>query len=102
MAAFQPILPRKASALKQSRAALGAVAFQIGVLFAVERNRKKLTQYDFESATGVDQGYVSRLENGVPLPSSVTNDQIDELFAEVGLADAHVEMNFVKWWRDNH
>ena len=41
-----PYLPRKDTALRRSREALEGVAYQIGVLLAIQRNRYGLTQWD--------------------------------------------------------
>jgi hypothetical protein len=44
MAPRGPILPRKSTAPVQHEALLGSTAFQAGIIFAVERNRRRLTQ----------------------------------------------------------
>ncbi|HEY0117672.1 MAG TPA: helix-turn-helix transcriptional regulator [Cellulomonas sp.] len=99
--ASSPQLPRKKVAVKQYRAALGYIAYQIGNLVSVERNRRGLTQEEIGVRVGIDQPYISSIENGISVPASVKNDQIDALFRALGLGDAQLHANFVKCWRDN-
>ena len=94
------MLPRKATGLRRSRESLEGVAFQIGVLLAIERNRRRLTQWDLAEEVGMEQIDISRLENGQP--SRVTDAAVEALFDQLGLSsDSAVHANFVKWWRDN-
>ncbi len=93
------MLPRKATGLRRSRESLEGVAFQIGVLLAIERNRSRVKQWDLAQEVGMDQIDISRLENGQP--AGVTDAAVDALFGRLGLADGEVHANFVKWWRDN-
>ena len=95
------MLPRKLTALARSRGALESVAFQIGVIVAVERNRRRMTQQEVADAAGAKQVDVSALENGERLPKTVTDKKIDKLFRAVGLPSRGLHSNFVKWWRDN-
>jgi ribosome-binding protein aMBF1 (putative translation factor) len=101
MARKGPILPRKATALARSRESLKSVAFQIGTLVAVERNRWRMTQQDLADKVGIRQIDVSTLENGERLPKTVKDQHIDKLFGELDLPRKGLHANFVKWWRDN-
>ena len=74
-----PRLPRKATALRRAHETIEVVAYQIGVLLAIQRNRNKLTQEDLAAEVGVDQIDVSRLENGEP--SGLSNAKIDAVFS---------------------
>lgn len=95
-----PRLPRKGTATKRSRESIEGVAFQIGMMVAVQRNRWKLSQYDLAQRVGIDQIAVSNIENGVPM-AKVTDQQIDALLGAIDLKDAKVQASFLKWWRDN-
>jgi ribosome-binding protein aMBF1 (putative translation factor) len=101
MAAKGPHLPRKRTALARSRGALESIAFQVGTLVAVERNRSRITQQTLADQVGIRQIDVSALENGDRLPRTVTDKQIDKLFAAVELPSRNLHANFVKWWRIN-
>jgi ribosome-binding protein aMBF1 (putative translation factor) len=101
MAPKGPRLPRKSTGLVRSRDALKSVAFQVGTLVAVERNRRRMTQQDLADKVSIRQIDVSTLENGERLPKTVKDQQIDKLFAEVELPRKGLHANFVKWWRDN-
>jgi transcriptional regulator with XRE-family HTH domain len=95
------MLPRKSTALARSRGALESVAFQIGTIVAVERNRKRMTQQELSEAVGIRQIDVSSIENGDRVPKTVTDARIDKLFRVVELPKKGLHANFVKWWRDN-
>jgi ribosome-binding protein aMBF1 (putative translation factor) len=101
MAPTGPRLPRKRTALARSRGALESIAFQIGTLVAVERNRSRLTQQELADRVDIRQIDISTLENGERLPRTVTNKHIDKLFRAVDLPSRRLHANFVKWWRDN-
>jgi hypothetical protein len=94
-----PVLPRKDVGIARSKEALRTVAFQIGTLVAIERNRRSLTQKELGKPSGIDQVGISRLENGQPL--QVSNGKIDSLFGRIGLGVGSPQANFIKWWRDN-
>lgn len=94
-----PRLPRKGTATKRSREAIEGVAFQIGVMVAIERNRWKVNQYELSQKIGTDQISISNIENGKP--TGATDRQIDALFNALDLKDAKVQASFLKWWRDN-
>jgi transcriptional regulator with XRE-family HTH domain len=95
------MMPRKTTALARSRGALESVAFQIGTIVAVERNRRKMTQQELAEAVGIRQIDVSSIENGERVPKTVTDPKIDKLFVGVGLPRKGLHANYVKWWRDN-
>jgi transcriptional regulator with XRE-family HTH domain len=99
MAPNGPILPRKSTALARSKGNLEAVAFQIGVIVAVERNRKRLTQTQLATTVGIDQVDVSALENGQP--AAITDAQTKALFKALGLDPDGVHCHYVMWWRKN-
>lgn len=99
MAPKGPILPRKSTALKRSRGSLESIAFQIGVLVAVERNRQRLTQYELATAIGVDQTDISHVENGGA--ADLTDPQFNALFNKLNLSDGTLQREFLKWWREN-
>lgn len=94
-----PRLPRKATFLKRVNESLAGVAYQIGVLLAIQRNRCDITQWELAEELGIAQEDVSALENGEHVP--LTNAQIDRLFSRLELPNAKAHANFVKWWRDN-
>jgi DNA-binding XRE family transcriptional regulator len=96
-----PILPRKATALARSREALRSVAFQVGTIVSVERNRRKMTQRQVAEVAKVSQITVSSIENGQRIPKTITDQKIERVFAAVGLSKKGIHANFVKWWRDN-
>lgn len=97
------MLPRKRTALVRSRGTLESVAFQIGTLVAVERNRHRMTQQELADAVGIRQIDVSSIENGERVPKTVKDQHIDKIFGKVDLPkkSARLHANFVKWWRDN-
>ena len=99
MAPKGPTLPRKDTGLLRSRQGLESVAFQIGVLVAIQRNRSRLTQYELAQEIGVDQTDVSNVENGRPAPMS--NAKVDALFSRLDLPANAAHANYLKWWRDN-
>jgi len=85
----------------RSRQSLEGVAHQIGVMVAIERNRRRLTQNELARAVGINQVDVSALENGERLPASVTDQRIRNLFRKLNLPQAGLQAKFVQWWRDN-
>jgi len=99
MAPKGPILPRKSTALKRSSGSLESVAFQIGTIVSVERNRSRSTQAQLASQVGVKQEDISSIENGVA--TKITNAQFDKLFHQLGLPKGGAHVNYLKWWRDN-
>lgn len=101
MAPQGPILPRKDTALLRARQSLESVAFQIGVIVAVQRNRWQLTQYELASAIGIKQTDVSAIENGRPPGSAATDKKIEALFEHIELPADGAHASYVKWWREN-
>jgi predicted XRE-type DNA-binding protein len=99
MAPNGPILPRKSTALARARQSIESVAFQVGVIVSIQRNRWRLTQDELAQALGVDQIDISNIENG--RPAAISDARIDALFNQLDLKDGRVHANFVKWWRDN-
>jgi transcriptional regulator with XRE-family HTH domain len=87
--------------MARSRGALRSVAFQIGTLVAVERNRHRMTQQDLADRVGIRQIDVSSLENGESLPRTVNDQKVDKLFRALDLPPRGLHANFLKWWRDN-
>ena len=96
-----PRLTRKATAAKRSRESLASVAYQVGLLVAIQRNRWKLNQTDLAKRIGVEQIDISSVENGRPAGKRMTDKALDDLFKELDLADASQQLSFLKWWRDN-
>ncbi len=75
------------------------VAFQIGMLLAVERNRAGWTQEEIAQEVGIGQVDVSRVENGQPLSQGISDEQVTALFDWFRLPQR--QANFIMWWRDN-
>ena len=99
-----PYLPRRDTALRRSREALEGVAYQIGVLLAIQRNRHGLTQWDLAGELGLKdqqsgQLAISCAENG--RRCDLSDPHIDALFERLDLDAASAHANFVKWWRQN-
>jgi len=94
------MLPRKAVAQERLGDGLRNLAFQAGVLVAVERNRKRMTQGELANTVGSKQPHISDLENGWPV-RHLTDRQIDRVFTTLGLGRGSLGANYVKWWRDN-
>src|SRR5437016_1564621 len=91
-----PRLPRKATALSKSRAALGVAAYMIGVTLANERHRHGLTQDELGRRTGIAQVDISQIENG-SVPPRVSDAKIDSLFRQINLGTAKGHSAFLKW-----
>lgn len=96
-----PRLTRRATATKRTRESLASVAYQIGVLVAIQRNRWDYNQTELANEVGVRQTDISRIENGSPPNQRVTDAKFDALFGALDLADADLQVSFLKWWRDN-
>lgn len=84
----------------RSHQTLEVAAYAIGVLVCNERNRAKLTQEDLGRDVGIVQVDISHIENG-RVPDRVGDDEIDRLFARLGMSRAPGHASFLKWWRDN-
>lgn len=96
-----PRLTRKDTAAKRARESLASVAYQIGILIAIQRNRWNMNQTDLAKKVGIEQIDVSNIENGQPTGKRVTDQKVDALFAQLDLKSAKLQANFLKWWRDN-
>lgn len=68
-ASGRPILPGKEKTAGQARWSLLSSAFQVGVLIAIQRNRKGMRQEDLARAIGRKQTEISALERGARLGS---------------------------------
>src|SRR4051794_40973845 len=96
-----PRLPRKKTALSRARLGLESIAFQIGVIVAIQRNRLGLTQDELAGRVGnLGQEDISEIENGKPA-RGIGDAAVDALFVELALPPNEVHANFVKWCRDN-
>ncbi len=100
MAPKGPILPRKGTAQERFDDVCRSVAFQAGVLVAVERNRKGLTQQQLGAHAKAQQSDVTAVENGKPA-KRLSDKQVDSLFTKLSLGRGSAAANFIKWWRDN-
>lgn len=96
-----PRLARAASAAKRTHESLGGVAYQVGLLVMLQRNRWKLNQAELGALVGMDQTDISRIENGTAPSRNVTDAQLKAMFKEIGLQDAQVQLSFLQWWRVN-
>lgn len=100
-------LPNKTLMKRESKAALENTACQIGILIAVERNRRGLTQDELANLVGTTQTNISFIETGKAVPVSMTDAQIDRVFTSLGMrvskkagsTDFAVQSDFLKWWR---
>jgi ribosome-binding protein aMBF1 (putative translation factor) len=95
-----PILPRKSTARERITASCGNLAFQVGVLIAVERNRLGLTQAQLAKRTGTLQSAISDVENGEPA-TNMSDATIERIFSVLSLGRRSRAANYIKWWRDN-
>src|SRR5258707_314822 len=100
MAPRGPILPRKKTARARLTESFRGVAFQVGVLVAVERNRLGLTQAQLAKHAGTLQSTISDLENGEPA-TNLSDPAIERIFGALALGRRSRAANYVKWWRDN-
>lgn len=101
MAPTGPILPRKGIAKDRLADACRSLAFQAGLLVAVERNRKGWTQAQLGASAGAKQSDITAVENGKPA-KQLTDAQVDAVFTSLGLGQGSTGANFIKWWRDNN
>ena len=94
-------LPRKSTTAKNTRETVENAAIQIGIVVALERNRKSLNQLGLanEVAGGARQSSISRIERG--LPARMTSQQIDKLFRTLDMNTAafRTQRAFLKWWQ---
>jgi transcriptional regulator with XRE-family HTH domain len=94
------MLPRKRTARAQITASCRSLAFQAGVLIAVERNRLGLTQAQLAKRTGTLQSAISDIENGEPA-TNMSDVTIERIFSTLVLGRRSRAANYVKWWRNN-
>jgi hypothetical protein len=92
-------LPRKAGTNKKTREAIENVAFEIGIVIAIERNRFRLNQTELGERIGggADQNDISRIERGKP--GSLSNAQINKLFKVLEMEEFKLQRRFLKWWQ---
>ena len=100
MAPKGPMLPRKNTGKARLTDGFRGLAFQTGVLVAVERNRLGLTQAQLAKQAGTLQSAISDIENGEPA-TNLSNGTIELLFGVLGLGRRSRAASYVKWWRDN-
>lgn len=99
-----PHLPRRDIALRRSREALEGVAYQVGVLLSIQRNRQDLTQWELAGVIELKdqkdgQLAISAAENG--RGCWLDDSSIERLFERLDLEADGAHANFVKWWREN-
>jgi ribosome-binding protein aMBF1 (putative translation factor) len=99
MAPRGPILPRRAQTASQARSALENSAYQVGVLLAIQRNRKRLRQEDLAAEIKRTSSDISTLERGRRLARPLTDAQVKRLFSILDLGDQIQLKEFFKWWQ---
>lgn len=92
-------LPRKDQTNASTRAAVGDVAFRIGLILAIERNRQRLNQSELAGLVGggTEQSHITRIERGIP--AGLTPARIAKLFEVLGMAEFRLQREFLKWWQ---
>lgn len=93
-------LPQKRSTSRRTRESIESVAFQIGFVVAVERNRNRLNQTQLAEKVGggANQSHITAIENGQP--GGLTSTQLDRLFKVLGLDSGFsLQKSFLKWWQ---
>jgi hypothetical protein len=92
-------LPRKAGTNKKTREAIENVAFEIGIVIAIERNRFRLNQTELGERIGggADQNDISRVERGKP--AGLSNSQINKLFKVLEMDEFELQRRFLRWWQ---
>jgi hypothetical protein len=92
-----PQLPRRSTTNKRTREAIENAAFEIGLVIAIQRNRKHWNQDELAGEIrGATQPDISGIERGVDV--GFTSRQIDKLFAVLDLDEFEVQREFLKWW----
>lgn len=99
MAPKGPILPGRAKTAAQARSSLSNSAFQVGVLIAIQRNRKGMRQEDLAKAIGRKQPDISVLERGGRLTNPLTEKQLKTLFEVLDLKKERRLREFLGWWQ---
>jgi transcriptional regulator with XRE-family HTH domain len=94
-----PQLPRHSTTNKRTREAIGNAAFEVGLVIAIERNRKHWNQQELAHKVGGGATYndISRIERGSGV--GFTKGQIDKLFAVLGLDEFDTQREFLEWWQ---
>jgi hypothetical protein len=92
-------LPRKDQTNARTRSAIADVAFQIGLVLAIERNRLGLNQSELAGLIGggTEQRHVSRLERGIP--AGLSSAQVTRLFKALAMTQFRRQPEFLKWWQ---
>jgi ribosome-binding protein aMBF1 (putative translation factor) len=101
MAAPGSRLPRKDATNRKTRGALENVAFEIGIVIAIERNRFRWNQTELAEKIGggADQNDISRIERGQS--GGFSSSQINKLFRELEMDNFRLQREFLKWWQQN-
>jgi ribosome-binding protein aMBF1 (putative translation factor) len=99
MAAKGSRLPQKGSTEKRTREALEGVAFQIGMVVAVERNRAGWNQTELAERVGggAVQSSITRIENGKS--GKLKPPQVTKLFRVLKMDSFKRQREFLKWWQ---
>jgi ribosome-binding protein aMBF1 (putative translation factor) len=95
----RPILPSKQKTARQARSTLLSGAFQVGVLIAIQRNRKGMRQEDLAEAIGRKQPDISGLERGARLARPLTDTQLKSLFEVLDLKRETRLREYLGWWQ---
>jgi ribosome-binding protein aMBF1 (putative translation factor) len=92
-------LPRKSGTNKKTREAIENVAFEIGIVIAIERNRFRMNQTELAEQVGggADQSDISRIERGKP--TGFSNAQMNKLFRILEMEEFQLQRRFLKWWQ---
>ena len=92
-------MPRKAGTNKKTREAIENLAYEIGIVIAIERNRARMNQTELGEAVGggADQYAISRIERGKP--AGLSNAQINKLFRLLGMEEFKLQRRYLKWWQ---
>jgi transcriptional regulator with XRE-family HTH domain len=93
-----PQLPRRSTTNKRTREAIENAAFEIGLVIAIQRNRKHWNQKELAEEIGrATHNDISRIERGAGV--KFTDRQIDRLFEILELDEFEMQREFLKWWQ---
>jgi ribosome-binding protein aMBF1 (putative translation factor) len=94
-----PQLPRRSTTNRRTREAIENAAFEIGLVIAIQRNRKHWNQSELAQEVGrnVTHNDISRIERGAG--PGLTDRQIDKLFEVLDLGEFEMQREFLKWWQ---
>jgi transcriptional regulator with XRE-family HTH domain len=94
-----PQLPRRSTTNKRTREAIENAAFEIGLVIAIQRNRRHLNQQELADEIGgkATHNDISRIERGAGV--GLTGSQVDNLFAVLDLDEFEMQREFLKWWQ---